>query len=606
MMEAQTEIKIHMPERRQFFVLIPFALFYSAAVILGDLEKARYLGILRNAARFALWTLGSYAVLLVLCVVISQKDVISSRIAFLSSLPARKSRQGKWYVYVLFAVICLLGYLPYFLMYFPGWLNNDAVWQIEQALGWAAKSNHHPYFHTVILKCLFMIGYRSSGTYTGGAAFYTFFQVLVMAMVFAFFLYQLYKRGTRIVWLVLALAFYAFLPINALLTICMGKDEFFVASLLFFAWMTAELDLDAEQNVDYDTETKQDQKSKKAVCKHSAFKWGGVYFITGLLVCLLRSNGIFIFLGTASFLIISKIRRRKALTDHISEANVSVKKVLTTIIPIKTLICVLSVLVCYLIYHGPILNAMHVEPPDTIEGLTMPAQHILCAYLKGGELTEEEVEMIDHVVPVDEVSDYYNPRLFDPVKNFIRTSGNQQEIADNQWDYFKLWFRVGLRNPMQYLVAEVRQTAGFWAYDVPDYEYAYGEYYMVDNPFGIETQRKLFTYDNGLAMHDYLMGFLEIYNRIWSLGFNTWLMVFCIAYSIYDRRNVMIFVPFIMMLITLFLATPVYNEFRYAYGLFAAFPILFSYSFGGNEILSGQTQTREEQGSIEETDEKVV
>lgn len=103
---------------------------------------------------------------------------------------------------------------------------------------------------------------------------------------------------------------------------------------------------------------------------------------------------------------------------------------------------------------------------------------------------------------------------------------------------------------------------------------------MVDNPFDIDTQRKLFSYDNELAMHDYLMGFMELYNKVWSLGLNTWLMVFCIAYTVYDRRSIMIYVPFIMMFVTLFLATPIYNEFRYAYGLFAAFPILFSYSFG--------------------------
>ena len=550
-MEARTNHNTYIPTKRQFFVLLPFALFYAVAAVLGELEKARDMGVLQSAGKFLLWALGSYIVLLILCTVISNKDVIAAKIPLLSSLPAQKSRQGKWYIYVLFTSVCLLGYLPYYLMYFPTWLNNDAVWQIEQALGWAEKSNHHPYFHTVILKCLFMMGYRLSGTYAGGAAFYTFFQILVMAMVFGFFLYQLYIRGTRILWIVLAAAFYAVLPINALLTICMGKDEFFVASLILFAWMTAEFDLDAD----------------------GMFKWAA-YFVTGLLVCLLRSNGIFIFVGTAFFLIVGK----------------TIKK--------KTLLCVLAVLVCYLIYHGPILNALHVEPPDTIEGLTMPTQHILCAYLKGGELTEEEVEMIDRVAPVDEVGDYYNPRLFDLVKNYIRTSGNQQEIADNKWDYFKLWFRVGLRNPMQYLVAEVRQTAGFWAYDAPDYEYVYGEYYMVDNPFGIETQRKLFSYDNELAMHRYLMGFLELYNKVWSLGLNTWLMVFCIAYMVYDRRSVMIFVPFIMMFITLFLATPVYNEFRYAYGLFAAFPILFSYSFGG--------QTRKVQGSAEKTDEKMV
>lgn len=566
-MEAQTDHKIHMPTKRQLFILIPFAFFYSAAAILGDLEKARYLGVLRNAARFISWTVGSYIVLLIMCIVISQKSVIASKISFISSLPVKKSRQGRWYVYVLFAAICLMGYMPYFLMYYPTWLNNDAVWQIEQILGWAEKSNHHPYFHTLIMKCFFMIGYRLSGTYTGGAAFYTFFQILVMAMVFAFFSYWLYKKGTRIIWVVLSLAFYAILPINSLLTICMGKDEFFVASLLFFAWMTVEFDLDEEE---------QDTEHKKAVFKRSILRWTA-YFVTGLLVCLLRSNGVFIFAGTAFILLVGKTKKRKAV--------------------IKTFSCIAAVLLCYFIYHGPVLNALNVEPPDTIEGLTMPTQHILCAYLKGGELNAGEIEMIDRVVPVDEVGDYYNPWFFDIVKNFIRASGNQQVIADNKWEYFKLWLRVGLRNPFQYLVAEVRQTLGYWAYSVQDYEYVYGEYYMVDNPFGITTQRKLFSYDNELAMHEFLMGFQDLYNRVWSLGLNTWLMVFCIAYMTYNRKNIMIFVPFIMMFITLFLATPVHNVFRYAYGLFAAFPILFSYTFGIERNSTRDTEV---------TDEKVV
>lgn len=582
-MEAQTENKMHMPRRRQFFILIPFALFYSVAAMLGELETARNAGALGNLGRFILWTVGSYAVLLLLCTIISQRHVIASKIPFISSLPPKKSRQGRWYVYVFFAVVCLLDYLPYYLMYYPTWLNNDAVWQLEQVLGWAEKSNHHPYFHTWILKCFFMIGYRLSGTYTGGAAFYTFFQMLIMAMVFAFFLYQLYKRGTRTIWLVLALAFYAVLPVNAMLTICMGKDEFFTASLMLFAWMTAEFDLDEE---------------------------GFAYFVTGLLVCLLRSNGIFIFAGTAFFLIIDKVVRRKAAARHIADKTVSAETVSTGIMPVRTVLCVAAVLLCYLIYHGPILNALHVEPPDTIEGLTMPTQHVLCAYLKGGRLTEEEIEMIDRVVPADEVGDYYNPRLFDPVKNFIRTSGNQQAIADNKWEYLKLWFKVGLRNPLQYLVAEVRQTAGYWAYSVPDYEYVYTEYYMVDNPFEITAQRKFFTYDNELAMHDFLMGFQDLYNKVWSLGLSTWLMVFCIAYMVYNRRNIMIYVPFIMMLVTLLLATPVYNEFRYAYGLFAAFPMLLGYSFGSEE--SGAEGAAEapaqitSEGNVGKTDEKMV
>ena len=553
MIEIHTDNKLHMPGRRQLLQLIPFALFYCGAAILGQLEKARTLGILRNLGRILLWFAGSYGVLLLLCVILSQRKGTVT--------PRRRRREGKWYVYVLFTAGCLLCYLPYFLMYFPGWLNNDAVWQIEQILGWAPGSNHHPYFHTLIMKCFFMAGYRLSGTYTGGAAFYTFSQVLIMAMVFGFFLYWLYKRGTRILWLILAFAFYAVLPVNGLLTICMGKDEFFTAALLFFAWMTVEFDLDAltEAGRGKRAEYAHESRGRKKLNRRTILR-GMAYFATGLLVCLLRSNGIFIFLGTVFILIVSK-------------------KVKSGIFPARTCVCAAAVLLCYMIWHGPVLRALDVEPPDTIEGLTMPVQHILCAYLKGGELTEEEIGMIDQVAPADQVGDYYNPWLFDIVKNFIREEGNQQVIEDNKWAYFKLWLGVGLRNPFQYMVAEVRQTAGYWAYDVKDYERVYGEYYMVDNPLGITAQRKLFTYENELAMHDFLMGFQDLYNKVWSLGLNTWLMVFGIAYLVYHRRSVMIYVPFLMLLITLLLATPVYNEFRYAYGLFAAFPILFAYSF---------------------------
>lgn len=549
-MDERRENRIHMPRRRQLIVLIPFAMFYTVAAMLGQLEKAAALGILRNLGRAGLWFLGSYGVLLLVCTIISQREAVFHAIPFCARhLSERKCRERKWYVWLLFTAICLVSYLPYFLMYYPGWLNNDAVWQIEQILGWAPASNHHPYFHTLIMKVFFLIGYQLSGTYTGGAAFYTFVQVLVMSMVFGFFLYQLYRKGARCVWLVLAAVFYALLPINGLLTICMGKDEFFTAVLLFFAWMTAEYDLDAPGRL----------------------RWAA-YFVTGLLLCLLRSNGVFIFMGTSVVVLVSKMWKKK--------------------FPVRTFVCVAAVLACFFVYRGPVLKALRVEPPDTIEGLTMPTQHILCAYLKGGELTEEEIGMIDQVAPVEQVGDYYNPWLFDPVKNFIREEGNQQAIEDNKWEYFRMWLKVGLRNPLQYIVAEVRQTCGYWAYSGRDYEYVYGEYYMVDNPFGITTQRKFFTYDNELAMHDFLMGFQDLYNKIWSLGLNTWVMVFGIAYMVYNGRNVIIYVPFIMMLVTLLLATPVYNEFRYAYGLFAAFPVLFHYTFGADPVTNRQEADR--------------
>ena len=239
-----------------------------------------------------------------------------------------------------------------------------------------------------------------------------------------------------------------------------------------------------------------------------------------------------------------------------------------------------SAILCYLLWQGPILKALQVEPPDTIESLTMPTQHLLCAYVRGGELTPEEVEMLEAVAPLAQIDDYYNPYLFDVTKNYIREHGNQQVIADYRGEYAKLWLKVGFRNPMLYLEAQIRQTAGYYALHIPHDQILYSEYFMVDNPFGIENERKVFSYDAGLAMGDFLQGFQAFYNRVWSLGMNTWLLLAAFACALYRRRDGIAFVPCVMLLGSLFLAAPVYNEFRYAYGVFVALPFLFAVGFG--------------------------
>lgn len=548
--EDMKENRLRTPDKRQILILIPFAFLYSLFIVLGDWEKAESRSALQNFGSILLWMLLSFVLLHFLCFLISQGKNIMAKIPLLERIPGRKRREGKWYVFLIFFLICLIGYLPYFLMYYPTWLSNDAVWQIEQAVGWKGASNHHPWFHTMIIKFFFMTGYRIFGTYTEAMAFYTFWQMIIMSVVFAFILYQLYKSGTRLLWLVLAVAFYAFLPINGMMSICMTKDEFFAAAFLIFAWHIAN------------------SEGRKDIA------WCICCFVSGLSVCLLRSNGVFVFLGTAVFLEMFAWMKRPA-----SEKKCSLRDFFGTGFFRKT-VCILAVLLCYFIYHGPVLKAMDVEPPDTIEALTMPTQHILCAYVKGGELTDDEIAMIDRVVPADQVSSYYNPYLFDIVKAFIREAGDQEVIAQQKWDYFKLWLQVGLRNPLRYLEAEVKQTAGYWAFDVADYQYVVGDYYMVDNPFGVTTQRKIFSYDSELAMYKFLMRFQDIYNHVWSLGLNTWLFLFCFAYASYTRKNVMIFIPFIMLLATLLLAVPVYNVFRYVYGIFVSLPLLAAYSFG--------------------------
>lgn len=568
-MESVRNRKIQLPTKREILLMLPFGFCYAFFIVLGDWQRSADYSNARNMGRLLLWTVIAWGVLLLLGCLLENGSVLADR-AQKVTLPvgARKvfcrllinggSRRGHWWIWLAFSALCLFCYLPYFLMYYPTWFNNDAIWQMEQALGMAAKSNHHPYFHTLIVKLFLDVGNFLFGNLTAAVALYTFFQMALTAAVFGFLLFLLYRRGTGIFWLILAVCFYALLPVNAMLSICMGKDAWFTAAFLLFTWVVSE----------------------------RRWTW---FAVTGLAVCLLRSNGIFVFLGTAVFLMVSALWRERAVRvegeptligkakQHENGMDVqSAAKWLRQPMFVSTVV----VLALYVLWQGPILSALHVEPPDTIESLTMPTQHLLCAYKRGGSLTAEQIDMLERVVPLAEIDEYYNPYLFDMTKNYIRQNGHQEVIAENKGAYAKLWLSVGLKNPMLYLEGEIRQTAGFYALHIPHETYLYGEYFMVDNPFGIEGERKLFTYDDSLAMGKFLQDFQELYRRVWSLGANTWLLLAAMACALYRKRQIAAFLPAVCLLGSLMLATPVYNEFRYAYGVFAALPFLVCLGVG--------------------------
>lgn len=623
-MKLWEDKNIRRPTRREILLLLPFAFCYAFFIVLGDWQRSVSYTNAQNMGRLALRIVVSWGILLLSGFLLENGGVLAAMVRLKAGgaenaiLPAgvRKvlarlflnggRRQGRWWIWLLFSLLCLLCYLPYYLMYYPTWLNNDAIWQMEQALGMSVKSNHHPYFHTLIIKLFLMLGNVLFGDLTASVAFYTFFQMALTSAVFGFLLFLLYRRGTGFFWFFLAICFYALLPVNGMFSICMGKDAWFTAAFLLFLWAVSVCaqtkgPVNGTDSVGGHAEGGSDFAKQRKPFAEAGGRWL-VFALTGLAVCLLRSNGIFVFLGTAVFLIVSILWQERATRREYSmtsrektkqhggrpEAQESVQKQkgvtcsngmgrwLRQPLTISTLI----VLALYVLWQGPVLSALKVEPPDTIESLTMPTQHLLCAYKRGGSLTAEQIEMLERVVPLAEIDEYYNPYLFDMTKNYIRKYGHQEVIAENKGDYAKLWLFVGLRNPMLYLEAQIRQTAGYYALHIPHELYLYSDYFMVDNPFGIETERKLFTYDDSLAMGRFLQDFQALYRRGWSLGANTWLLLFALACALYRRRRIAVYLPALCLLGSLMLATPVYHEFRYAYGVFAGLPIWLSFGLG--------------------------
>ena len=193
-------------------------------------------------------------------------------------------------------------------------------------------------------------------------AVYTVVQIASDGWHLCFILFWLYQ-STSIIGIVLALLFYAISPMNGIYD-CMGKDVFFSGALLLYAWMTSRLAI---------------ALVKKQEIKTSEVIW---YFVFGVAVCLLRSNGIFVFLGTSCIMAILCLVHKNWK---------------------KLFVAMGAALLCYAVWQGPILNALEVEKGDTIEGLTMPTQHIINAYLNGGTVTDEEMELLNQVIPMDTV-----------------------------------------------------------------------------------------------------------------------------------------------------------------------------------------------------------
>ena len=76
-------------------------------------------------------------------------------------------------------------------------------------------------------------------------------------------------------------------------------------------------------------------------------------------------------------------------------------------------------------------------------------------------LTEEERELLEHIVDLEEVPDLYLSFISDPIKNEIR-SKDSAYFEEHIGEYLNLWINVGLRHPGAYVRAWLDQTKGFW------------------------------------------------------------------------------------------------------------------------------------------------
>lgn len=423
-------------------------------------------------------------------------------------------------------LLAMLCWLPYFLYQYPGIMTPDSLNQFEQVLGVIPYSNHHPFMHTLLIKLLYTIGFKITGSMLIALSCYTFFQMCMLALSVSYFIGTLKQYRVRPAICLIITLFYALVPYHAVYSVTIWKDILFAAAVLGFG--CALLRLFRKMNI-------------SDLC---------VFGLCGLMLCLFRSNGWYAFLLCLPFLFIYFRKKKKIM------------------FPVLCGIFLAAVIIKY-----PVMNRLHVVQPDFVESLSIPVQQITAVICNGRELTSDERELIEQVVDLTYIKELYDPYFADNIKELVR-AGNQDYLVQHKGEFLKLWASLLFRYPGDYLTAYIHQTYGYW---YPDSFYLVAEAEgvsatslgvshtpLIGGPLVVKTKE--------IAIK--LGGMLPLYGTLWSMGVVCWVLIFSIgsAFVRNEKKKLILYLPSLALLLTVLIATPVATEFRYVYFMVFSLP----------------------------------
>lgn len=440
---------------------------------------------------------------------------------------------GKYPGRVFAAVFGMLSfvYLIYlFLVVYPGNVTSDSMWQIGQIYR-NEHTNHHPYWHTMAIKFFLTLGYALFENTNAAAATYNAAQSLAMAACFAYAVVTLYQYRVPKIWVFLTFAAFAVLPNHITYSCTVWKDVPFGMAVLLLATAMFRI--------------------MRGVGKSSKLNYV-MFVLGGIGTGVMRTNGWYAMVAALVVLAVFFHKRCK-----------------------KLLLPWLGVVVIGWILTNPVLDHLGVQNVNFIEGLSVPLQQVARVIMTGGELTEEEYQLIDTIMDIEVLPDAYDPQCVDGIKDAIRAK-NYPYLQENKGTFLKLWIDIGMRYPWTYVEAWVEQTKGYWNGGYDYYIYAQ---YIRENRYG------MYMVEQHNLVHDLMKAYFTLtretvwFEPVQSIGFNVWILsMLCFLNLLHNRKEFLLTVPVLAVVFTLWLTTPVYSEFRYAYCVFTTLPFILPVS----------------------------
>ena len=292
-------------------------------------------------------------------------------------------RSSHAFFFISWAVITL-GFLPYYLAYYPGICAYDAGIQIGQCVS-DMFNEHHPLLHTLLLRVFWNLGNKLSGGVTAGIGLFVFLQMILLSLSFAYAISLLIKRGLSKRGAMVLTAISALYPYNAYIAISVTKAGLFSAAFISAGTMLL-LSLYDDRN-------------------SLAFKCEDVILCLLLFpVMFFRNNARYAVFAVLFFCLMGLAFSRKR------------RKLYARLSIILAASGVLSMIIITAVFNG--LNATQ---SDRREMLSIPIQQLgRAAFYHEGELTESETAAMNGLI-LDEAWREYDPLIADPIKRHFNT-----------------------------------------------------------------------------------------------------------------------------------------------------------------------------------------
>ena len=440
------------------------------------------------------------------------------------NLIVKNERQKCNKVFFISWAVILIAWLPYFLRYFPGIMSLDSRFQlyyIEDLI----FMNNHPFVQTWFEGGIYNLGKLLFHNSTLAMGFYVFIQMLILSALFAYVVRFLYKHKFHSFVVVGVLLVYALLPQFTTYAVTVWKDVLFGGAFVLLLISVVEMSM-------------QEKIKKGNLC---------LFILSCLLIVFFRNNGIYVLLFCIPFFLYGF--RKQIKTIGISLA---------------------CVVITYFVVTGPIYDYLKVGRGLSVESLAIPIQQVGRVVASGASIDSKSEKYLKSLFDFNDVEEAYKAHIVDPTKNSL----DKGKLERTKNDFYSTWFRLFIAHPDTYIEAYLSQTLGYWYPSVK-----YWTTSTIDNQdsYGVKNKNLLPAVMTKVVDKTTSLDLLFA-PIIWGIGLGFMTLFFsimtCVVRKI-DKKMIFVwFASFVGLWITMLIASPVFAEYRYVYGLFTCLPLI--------------------------------